>query len=177
MLRTLVRLIVRVLQLPIALLVMFYEWGWETLAHVFDWLAKRPLWARLENGIRGLPPWAALAVFLLPSVLLFPVKLLALWLLAQGQKLLGIALILLAKVVGTAIVARLFTLTHNALMQIGWFARAYRWFVPWKDLWMEAIRASWPWRVGRVVKRAVKRRMAALWQAARATIRRFWGAP
>ena len=73
------------------------------------------------------------------------------------------------------IVARLFTLTHSALMQIGWFARFYRWFVPWKDLWMDAIRASWPWRVGRVAKRAVKRRTALLWQTLRTRLRRFWG--
>ncbi|MBL8311748.1 MAG: hypothetical protein JNL19_15105 [Burkholderiales bacterium] len=164
MARQLLRFLIRMLQLPLALLVMFYEWGWDTLSHVFDWLARRPIWSRLENAVRRLPPWAALGVFLLPTALLFPVKLLALWFIANGQKVLGVALILLAKIVGTAIVARLFTLTHNALMQIGWFARLYRWFVPWKDLWMDAIRASWPWRIGRVIKRSVKRRAAAMFQ-------------
>ena len=151
------RFLLRLLQLPLALVVMFYEWGWETLSHVFDWLAKRPIWGLMERGIRRLPPWAALLVFLLPSALLFPVKLLALWLIASGQKLAGVVLILVAKIVGTAIVARLFTLTQPALLQLEWFARLYRWLVPWKDAWMDAIRISWPWRVGRVIKRRVKR--------------------
>lgn len=151
------RFLLRLVQLPLALVVMFYEWGWESLGHVFDWLAKRPIWGLMERAIRRLPPWTALMVFLLPSVLLFPVKLLALWLVASGQKIAGIALILIAKVVGTAIVARLFTLTQPALLQLTWFARLYRWLVPWKDAWMDAIRVSWPWRVGRVIKRRVKR--------------------
>ena len=155
------RFLLRLLQLPLALLVMFYEWGWETLSHVFDWLAKRRLWAATEGAIRRLPPWGALLVFLLPTVLLFPVKLLALWLIAHSQKLAGIVLILVAKIIGTAIVARLFTLTRPALLQLEWFARLYRWFVPWKDAWMDAIRVSWPWRVGRVINRRVKRAVLA----------------
>ncbi len=151
------RFLLRLLQLPLALIVMFYEWGWETLSHVFDWLAQRRLWGLMEAAIRRLRPRAALWVFLLPTVLLFPIKLIALWLIAHSQKLAGIALILAAKIVGTAIVARLFTLTQPALLQLEWFARLYRWFVPWKDAWMDAIRVSWPWRVGRVINRRVKR--------------------
>jgi hypothetical protein len=162
------RFLLRLVQLPLALVVMFYEWGWESLGHVFDWLAKRPIWGLIERAIRRLPPWAALLVFLLPSVLLFPVKLLALWLVASGQKLAGVALILIAKVVGTAIVARLFTLTQPALLQLEWFARLYRWLVPWKDAWMDAIRVSWPWRVGRVIKRRVKRATSEAIRAIRA---------
>ena len=59
------RFLIRLLQLPLALIVMFYEWGWETLGHVFDWLARRPLWKAMEDAIRRLPPWAALVVFAL----------------------------------------------------------------------------------------------------------------
>lgn len=165
------RFLIRLLQLPLALIVMFYEWGWETLGHVFDWLARRPLWKAMEDAIRRLPPRAALLVFALPSVLLFPVKLLALWLIAHGQRMLGVTVILVAKIVGTAVVARLFTLTQPALMQLGWFAAAYRWFIPWKDVWLNAIRASWPWRVGRVIKFRVKRAVAAVWRGAVQSVR------
>jgi len=169
------RFLIRLLQLPLALIVMFYEWGWETLAHLFDWLARRPLWKKLEDAIRRLPPWAALLVFTLPSVLLFPVKLLALWLIAHGQRVLGVTAILLAKIVGTAVVARLFTLTQPALMRLAWFATAYRWFIPWKDAWLNAIRASWPWRVGRVIKFRVKRALAAAWRGALRSVRSIFG--
>ena len=155
------RLILRLLQLPVALVVMFYEWGWQSLAHVFDRLARLSFWQVLEQRIRGLPPWAALVLFVLPSVTLLPVKLSALWLVAQGYKAAGVLLILVAKVAGTAIVARLFTLTQPALLRIKWFAAIYRWLVPWKDAWMNAIRASWPWRAGRVLKFRLKRMAVA----------------
>jgi hypothetical protein len=155
------RFLIRLLQLPFALLLMFYEWGWQSLAHIFDWLARLKLWRLMEDGIRRLPPWAALLLFVLPSIALLPVKLGALWLVAHGHKLLGVGLILAAKIVGTAIVARLFSLTQPALLRLGWFAAFYRWLVPWKEAWMNAIRTTWPWRVGRVIKFRVKRATAA----------------
>ena len=155
------RFLIRLLQLPLALIVLFYDWGWETLAHVFDWLARRPFWRGIENAIRKLPPWAAMLVFLLPTALLFPIKLAALWLVARGQHVVGVLVIVAAKLVGTAVVARLFSLTQPALLQLRWFAAFYHWFIPWKDLWLDAIRASWPWRVGRVIKRRVKRAVVA----------------
>ena len=155
------RFLIRLLQLPLALIVLFYDWGWETLAHVFDWLARRPFWRGIENAIRKLPPWAAMLVFLLPTALLFPIKLAALWLVARGQHVVGVLVIVATKLVGTAVVARLFSLTQPALMQLRWFAAFYHWFIPWKDLWLDAIRASWPWRVGRVIKRRVKRAVVA----------------
>lgn len=42
---------------------------------------------------------------------------------------LGLGHVLAAKLVGTALAARLFQLTHPALMQLHWFARLY---APWK---------------------------------------------
>ena len=155
------RYLIRLLQLPLALIVLFYDWGWETLSHVFDWLGKRPLWRALEDAIRKLPPWAALLVFLVPTLLLFPIKLAALWLIAEGQQVVGVLVIVAAKLAGTAVVARLFSLTQPALMKLRWFAAFYRWFIPWKDLWLDAIRASWPWRAGRVMKRRMKRMVVA----------------
>ena len=155
------RFLIRLLQLPLALIVLYYDWGWETLSHVFDWLAKRPLWRAMENAVRRLSPWGALLLFALPTALLFPIKLAALWLIAQGQHVVGVLLIVAAKLVGTAVVARLFSLTQPALLKLRWFARIYQWFIPWKDVWLDAIRASWPWRAGRVIKRRVKRAVVA----------------
>ncbi len=37
-------------------------------------------------------------------------------------------------------------------MQIGWFQRAYDFFVPWQEALFAWIRGSWIWRYGRVVK-------------------------
>ena len=158
------RFLLRLVQLPLALILVFYDWGWETLSHVFDWLAKRPLWRAIENAIRRLPPWGALVLFAVPTLLLFPIKLVALWLIARGQPVVGVLVIVAAKLLGTALVARLFRLTQPALMKLDWFAAAYVWFMPWKDAWLNAIRASWPWRAGRVIKYRLRRAVIATYR-------------
>ena len=56
-------------------------------------------------------------------MLLFPIKLVALWLIQDGQATLGIGVIVAAKVLGTAFVGRLFILVEPQLMTFAWFAR------------------------------------------------------
>jgi hypothetical protein len=113
--------------------------------------------AALEARIVRLPPYGALAVFALPTVLLLPLKFLALFLIATGHTLSAALLFLGAKVLGTAIVARLFQLTHDQLMQIGWFKLCYDRLMPWKDALVERVRQSEVWKMGRVIKHEVKR--------------------
>jgi hypothetical protein len=112
----------------------------------------------IERRIRALSPYGALSLFLLPTLLLLPVKLLALWLIGQGQVLGGTLVIITAKLVGTAIVARLFTLTQSSLMQLNWFARLYARWHAWKQALLDQVRASWPWRMARTIKRRLQRR-------------------
>jgi hypothetical protein len=148
----------------LALLILFEEWGWEPLQRALAWVGRLPGLRWLEARIRALPPYAALALFLLPTAMLLPVKLLALWLIGQGKVWAGTLVILGAKLVGTAIVARLFALTQPALMQLAWFARLFTRWVRWKEALLAQVRASWPWRLGRVMKQRMKRR----WQRLRA---------
>ena len=142
----------------LALLILFEEWGWEPLQRGLAAIGRLPLLRRVEHLVRRLPPYAALAVFLLPTLLLLPVKLLALFLIAHGQRLLGLVVIVLAKVVGTAIVARLFTLTQPALLQLPWFARAYRRWAVWKQGLLARVRGSWAWRAGRAARHRLRQR-------------------
>ena len=144
----------------IALVILFEEWGWEPLQRALAWVARLPPLAWIERRIAALPPYAALAVFLLPTLLLLPVKLAALWLIGIGQAGLGLAVIVLAKLVGTALLAHIFKLTQPALMQLAWFAHWYgRWTV-WKQGIVTQVRTSWAWRVGHVIKRRVMQRVA-----------------
>ena len=106
----------------------------------------------------------ALALFLLPTLLLLPVKLLALWLMGQGKVLAGTLVIVAAKLAGTAIVARLFGLTKDTLMQLGWFARFYTRWSAWKEALLTQVRTSWPWRLGRVLKHRIRQRWKKLQQ-------------
>lgn len=155
----------RALGIVLALVVLFEEWGWRPLADLLGQLRRLQLIARLENRIQVLPPYAALFVFAVPSVCLFPLKLVGLYLIAHGQKLAAIALIGFAKVAGTAIVARLFLLTKPQLMRIGWFARLYNLVMPWKEAVFAQIRASWAWRYGRMLKSKVKQILRRSWKS------------
>jgi hypothetical protein len=163
----------RVFEALLALLVLFEEWGWEPLKRALAWVMRWPVLAWIERAIARLPPYAALTVFALPTLLLLPVKLAALWLIGRGQGTLGVVVIVAAKVVGTALVARLFQLTQPALMQLAWFARGYTGWTLWKNAWLVRIRASWAWRVGRIVKRRVLQRLAR-WRAITRTAIARW---
>ena len=142
---------------PLVLLLLFEEWGWEPLAALFAKLARLPLWAALERQIARLSTWAALVLLVLPALILFPLKLLALALFAKGQAAVGLAVLLGAKLVGTAVFARLFMLTQPALMRLAWFARWYPRWKAWKDHWMQRVRASAPWRAARAIRLRVTR--------------------
>jgi hypothetical protein len=129
----------------LALVLIFEEWGWEPLARLMARLAKLPLWARMEAFIVRLPPYGALVAFFAPALMLLPVKLLALYWISRGHTVLGIAVVLAAKMLGTAAVARLFALTQPALMQLAWFARWYARWKRWKDALIARVKHSPVW--------------------------------
>ena len=146
--------------LGIALLVpllLFEEWGWEPLAALMARLARLPFWARLENHLRQLPPWGALLAFFVPVMLLLPVKVLALFLFSRGHAATALTVLVLAKLVGTAIVARIFQLVERPLMRIPWFARWYPRWKAWKDRVLTIVRQSRPWRMVRALKGRIAR--------------------
>jgi len=162
------------LNIAAALIVLFEEWGWRPLSDLIAWLTRFAPVAVLERWIAGLPPYGALAVFAMPAVLIFPLKLLAVWLLANGHYATATFLFVGAKVVSTALVARIFLLTKPTLMRIPWFARAYDRFLPWKDALFARIRASAVWRYGRVVKARVGSRLARAWADVKPRVTDLW---
>lgn len=159
------------LNIAAALIVLFEEWGWRPLADLLGLIARLRVFARMELWIAGLPPYGALLVFALPTTILFPVKLVGLWLLAQGQALAAGGVLVGAKIVSTALVARIFMLTKPALMRIGWFAWAYGRFIPWKEALFAQIRASRTWRYGRLIKTAVRHEVRQTWQRWKPTVK------
>lgn len=152
-LRRLWRLL-RGLLLALAALVLFIEeWGWRPLTAWAARLARWPPLARLEARIAALPPRWALALFIVPAVALFPVKLVALWLIHLGRTTLGLLVIVAAKLIGTALVGRLFILTEPQLLQFAWFARALGWWRATKECIRAAVHAAPAWRAMRAAAR------------------------
>ena len=80
-----------------AVVIAIEEWGWRPLT---AWAARWSRWpplARLEERIRNAPPRVAIALFLVPAVLLFPVKVLALWFIHIGRATLGVVVIAMGR--------------------------------------------------------------------------------
>ena len=140
-----------------AFVLFIEEWGWKPLTALAARIARWPPLKALEARIARAPPKLALVLFLVPAVLLFPLKLAALWLIDQGQATLGIAVIVAAKVLGTALVGRLFILLEPQLMQFAWFATALGWWRRTKQRVMAAAHASAAWRAARAMRLAARR--------------------
>jgi hypothetical protein len=140
-----------------ALLILFEEWGWEPLRRVFALIARLPLIRQVEAALKRLPPRWAFVVLVLPSLLILPVKLAAVWFVARGHVVFGLGVIVAAKLGGTALLAWLFQLIQPALMQLGWFARLYARWAAWKAELLAWVRASGVWRTARAIKLRVKR--------------------
>ena len=131
MLRKFKKLLITPLIYGVALVLLFEQWLWHTSRRI---LARFPLFAiiaRLEAWISSLSPYAALAIFVAPSLLLIPVKVLALLSMTHGHPTTGVLIVLLAKVAGTALVARLYSLTERSLSTLSWFVR-------WRDALLKA---------------------------------------
>jgi hypothetical protein len=132
-------------------------WTWDVGSRAAARLAAWPPLRWLEGRIRVLPAWAALCAFVLPGLLLLPVKLLALLAIAHGHALAGIAGFVVAKLGGAAVVARIYMLTLPTLLTLGWFARWHGGFIVLKDRLLAALRASSFWRRVRAAVSSMRR--------------------
>lgn len=135
-------------------------------------LGRWTIFRALEDWLRGVPPYGALALFAVPAIALAPIKLLALYWLAGGHPVLGIGTIATAKIAGTALVARLFQLTQPQLLSIGWFRWSYEKVMAFRAaayaVWIQSPIGRW-WRREREKHRGWVRRR---WDAVRAWMAR-----
>ena len=163
-----------------ALFIFVEEWLWVRLTAAMGWVARMPAIRTLENGLARLPAWAAVACFFLPGLMLLPVKIGALYLMGRGHVISGVGVIVLAKVLGTAVVARFFTVCKPVLMGVGWFRAGHDWLLRMKELLYAKLKAMPSWRQAVALKDRAKRWLrtfkpgliARRWKAIGAKLRR-----
>lgn len=143
----------------VALFVIFQEWGWEPLKKLFVWLLRWPLWQKVSNYIASLPPYGALACFSIPIMVDEAIKIIGLLQIVQGHGIRGSIIIVLAKILGTALVAWIYQITESKLLQIPWFARFHAWWIPWKNELVAKVKSSTFWQRGHVIVHASKLRL------------------
>jgi len=157
---------IRPLLLVLAVLFLVEAWIWRKMAPVIRWLAHLLPFEAVKQAIaryaKGLPPYAALLLFLCPLLLLEPVEGVALWAYAHKQWVLGSLCLLLVKLFGVGLMAFMFQVCEPQLLSIGWFARLAALFVRVKA-WAEAEVAP--------VKQAIREGMARVrvWASTRFT--------
>ncbi len=141
----------------LAALWIFIEEGvWDAMQACMAWIGKLPGIRWCEARIAGLPPYAALVAFLIPAAILVPFKLLG---------LLGLEVFVVAKIVGTAFLARIFALTRPALLTIGWFARFHAAFTAWRDRLYAYVKALPAWRAAKAWMSAARGSLRAWYRS------------
>jgi hypothetical protein len=161
----------RPLWIILALLFLLEAWLWDHLAPLVARLVNLIPWGRLRERfarlIEILPPWAVLIVFIIPVIVLLPLKFLEVYLLAKRQWLAAVVVLLVVKLLGLGITAFVFDMTRGKLLQMAWFKRMYDWFM-WVRAWaherVEPVRQkvrqfAWlmkPQRAGRFLRRFLR---------------------
>jgi len=176
MTKLLKRLLAAPFVLIAAVIILFEEWLWDDLQRIAAAIGRLPVLRQLESLIAGLPPYAALACFGAPSLLLIPVKLAALYFIAHGHAILGLMTVIAAKIAGTALVARIFVLTQPKLMRIGWFAWSYARFLAFKSRVHEVIKSTGVFRVARRLRLRMRAALAEFSRRRRTVWRSRWEA-
>ena len=142
-----VKRVLEMLVVPLAAAIVFLE---QTLIHYLNFATSAfARWAPVafvEAWLVRLPAWAAVLVFFAPATLLFPLKLGALWLFTRGHFAMGVGLLALGKILGTAVVARFYRILHPTLMTLRWFAVADTWFFRWRDRLYDFVRSLPAWQ-------------------------------
>ena len=170
------RLVAAPFVLLAAVIILLEDWLWDDLARFAAAIGRLPVFRQIEVFIVSLPPYAALGFFAVPSTLLIPVKLIALYFVGHGHAVAGLLVVVGAKVVGTALVARLFTLTRPNLLRIAWFAWVYERFIAFKARVYAAIKATRAYRTAHQLHLRVRLALKLWLGKRRGFLRRRWNA-
>jgi len=125
----------------LALVFLVEAWLWEHLrplvARIVDLIAWNRLKARLARLIEWLPPWAVLIVFVVPFIVLLPLKFAEVYFIVHRQWLAAGVVLVLAKLLGLGVTAFIFDVTRPKLLQLAWF----RWLYEQMLVWLEKAHA------------------------------------
>ena len=89
------------------------------------WLANLWIFDRLRTWIASLRPYPTLGLFMVPVLILEPVKPVAAFLTATGHIISGLTVLLFGELTKLVMMERLFCICHDKLMSIAAFAWCY----------------------------------------------------
>jgi hypothetical protein len=135
------RRVLKPLWILLALVFLIEAWLWDHLrplvAAVVNIVAWDKLKTRLAALVEWLPTWAVLIVFVIPFLVLLPLKFLEVYLVVHRQWIAAVLVLVLAKLLGLGVTAFIFDVTKPKLLRMAWF----RWLYELMLLWLEKAHA------------------------------------
>ena len=145
----------------LAIFLIFEEWLWDLLTAfghlLIQWLNLKGV----EQWLSQTSPTMALVAFSIPIMIVMPINLVALGMLANGLILQGILLELLAKLLGTVLIARVFALTKPQLLTFAFLNLIYSTITRWLQWAHQKIAETAIYRWSKQFKAEAKVRFAA----------------
>jgi hypothetical protein len=148
----------------VALYMLLNDILWPALKPLITALARLPVFARLADALRRIPPYPALMLFAVPFAILEPLKLVTLWWAATGHVVSGTLGLLIAHGLTVLIPERLFAVLKPTLLTLPWFAVIWTRIVTTRDRILAWVRETRAWaHLGRLreAARDMAKRIAA----------------
>ncbi len=145
----------------LAIVLIVEEWLWDILTALGHRLARWLHLAKFEAWLSRASPKLALLAFAIPLLIVTPINVMAFWLLAHGLLLQAILMEVLAKLLGTLLVARVFALTKAQLLTFAAFARIYGTIIGWLRWAHERIARTAVYRLASLAKARARAWIAA----------------
>ncbi len=115
----------------LAIFLIVEEWLWDLLTAFGRLLSQWLNLQQFEQWLSQTTANMALVAFTIPVLVVTPINLAAFWLLAKGLILQGILLEVLAKLLGTLLIARVFALTKPQLLTFTFLRITYTTITRW----------------------------------------------
>jgi hypothetical protein len=123
------------------------------------WIARRKLFERARLWVVSLRPYSALALLVVPVIILEPAKPLAGYLMGTGHFSAGAITFITAEVLKLAFIEQLFQLNRKKLLSIPAFAFGYRY---WRQM-MDVVESMEIWKASRRLADSTAHLLRARW--------------
>ena len=123
------------------------------------WIAGHWAFARIHRWVLSLKPYPTLLLFLVPLIVLEPVKPVAAYLVAKHHAALGLSMLVIAELLKLVFIERLFSVSRIKLLSIPAFAWAYGKYSTAKECLMSTEAWQLVLRWSRIARCAAKRMM------------------
>lgn len=148
----------------LAIFLIIEEWLWDLLTAFGHSLVQWLHLESLEQWLSETSPTMALVAISIPILIVTPLNLAALVLLANGLILQGILMEVLAKLLGTLLITRVFALTKPQLLKFSFLNIIYTTIIGWLQWAHQKITETPVYRWAKQFKAEAKARFAAWFQ-------------